>query len=286
MANILTLKRRIQVSQNISRTTRAIQMIAASKLKRAQEVALQGQPYVEKLTQITGSVTKKTEEDNQHEYMKTKTGNKSLVIVISPDKGLCGSLNSNLARELLNINFKNTSFIAFGRKAELSILALGGNLIGVFPFGTSLPSFNIVYPIMQLIDNNFLGNKVSEVKIISTKFVNIFSQTVKISNLLPIKIENEKSKDSAENTILFEPNLSELLPTLLRHFVEMTVYQSILEAYASEQAAKMIAMKNATDNAKEIMEESKLEYNKLRQEKITNEILDISSATFAVAYEN
>jgi F-type H+-transporting ATPase subunit gamma len=123
---------------------------------------------------------------------------------------------------------------------------------------------------------------VAEVKIISTKFTTVFSQTPTITDILPIKLSDEKSQDK-NNVMLFEPNLTELLPSLLQHYLEMVIYQSLLENYASEQAARMLAMKNATDNALEVIEELKLDYNKSRQEKITNEILDIGSAAFAYA---
>lgn len=283
MATILALKRRIQVAQNVSKTTRAMQMIAASKLKRAQSAALASRPYVEKLSKISVNVTGRVDKDSLNDYMKVKNNlDNKLVIFISPDKGLCGSLVSNLVKEAIGIDSNKTSFIAFGKKAELNLIGLGSDLIASFSFGNTLPSFDMVYPIMQIIDENFLKGKVSEVKILSTKFTNVFSQSPLVTDLLPIRIKNE---EKAENPVLFEPNLSEILPTLLRHFLEMTVYQNILESYASEQAARMIAMKNATDNANDIVENLKLEYNKSRQEKITNEILDIASATLAANYE-
>ena len=283
MANILLLKRRIQVAQNVSKTTRAMQMIAASKLKRAQDQAILSRPYVEKLTQISQNVVTKIDKENIHEYMKQKTGDKTLVIVISPDKGLCGSLVSNLIRESLQMDISNTFYITLGKKAEINIASQNREIIASFTFGTILPLFEIVFPILKIIDEYFLNGKVSNVKILSSKFLSIFSQKPVVTNLLPVEITNtelQKGKD-----MIFEPNLQELLPDLLRHFLQMTIYQNVLESYASEQAARMIAMKNATDNAEDIITDLKLEYNKKRQEKITNEILDITGATFALKYE-
>ncbi|HKC14649.1 MAG TPA: ATP synthase F1 subunit gamma [Patescibacteria group bacterium] len=283
MANILLLKRRIQTAQNVSKTTRAMQMIAASKLKKAQQAALMARPYVEKLTELSQNLASKVEKDNMHPYMVGNDSNKSLTLVISPDKGLCGSLNTNIAKEVLHVETKNESYIAFGKKMESSLNKWGKEITASFPFGNTLPSFDVVYPILQIIDDYFLNKKVSKVSIVYAKFESIFSQKAMVTNLLPIELPNIDKK-SAED-MLFEPNVQNLLPSILRHFLEMTIYQNILETYASEQGAKMIAMKNATDNAKEMIEELKLEYNKGRQEKITNEILDIGGATFALNYE-
>jgi len=279
MPTILVLKRRIQVAQNVSKTTRAMQMIAASKLKRAQDAALLSRPYVEKLTQVTISAASRVEKENLHPYMRQSSG-KTLLLLISPDKGLAGSLISNLIREMLNFKERETVYLTVGRKAELASARLGHEIVGSFLFGTTLPPFGVVFPILKIIDEYFLGGKVSSVKVVSSKFESIFTQRPQVTDLLPIKLPQEQKEN---NVMLFEPNLSDLLPNLLHHFIEMTVYQNILESYASEQASRMIAMKNATDNAKELVDELKLQYNKGRQEKITNEILDISGATFALS---
>lgn len=280
MANLLALKRRIQVAQNVSKTTRALQMISASKLKRAQDAALSSRPYVEKLTQVSMNLASSIEKDDLHEFMKENSSTNNLVLVISPDKGLAGSLISNILREVINSEEKNTLFIAIGKKAENFLVKSGRNIVASFPFGTTLPTFDLVYPVIKIINEQFLGKKVSKVKIISAKFQSIFTQIAQSSDLLPIRIPEIVKK---EENMLFEPSAAELLPQILSHFLEMSVYQNILETYASEQAARMLAMKNATDNAKELIEEFRLEYNKGRQEKITNEILDISGATIALS---
>ncbi len=284
MATMLSLKRRIKSAQNVSKTTKAMQMIAASKLKRAQEAAALGRPYVDKLSSISQNLSVRIDSDALHDYMKNSNKTtKRLIIVISPDKGLSGALVSNLLKEVYRFNPTNHDYyIIIGKKAESSIVSLGKEVIASFPFGTTLPSFDIVYPIVKIVDEYFLNGKVFEVKIISTKFSTVFSQTPAIADVLPIKLPEEKTKQG-KNVMLFEPNLSELLPSLLQHYLEMIIYQSLLENYASEQAARMIAMKNATDNALEVIEELRLDYNKSRQEKITNEILDIGSAAFAYA---
>lgn len=284
MATILALKRRIKTGQNVAKSTRAMQMIAASRLRRAQEAATLGKPYVEKLSKISQNLSARIENDHIHQYMKVnEKNNKKLIIAVSPDKGLTGALVSNLLREVSSFSTsKEDYYIVIGKKAENTIVSMGKNVIASFPFGTTLPAFDTVYPIIKIVDEYFLTEKVSEVKIISTKFTAVFSQTPTVTDILPIKLSGETSGED-RNIMLFEPNLSELLPSLLQHYLEMVIYQSLLENYASEQASRMIAMKNATDNALDLIEELKLEYNKSRQEKITNEILDISSASFAYA---
>lgn len=287
MANLLSIKRRINASQNVAKTTRAMQMIAASKLKRAQDAATSGKPYIELLVTLAQNLTKKLGENTPHPYMqKPKCPAKTLFLLFAPDKSLCGGLITNLIRKLFAIDseFQNASYLTIGKKLESSVAHLKKEIVASFSFGTTLPSFDMVYPITSLVDNQFLKEKVTGVKILTTNFLNVFSQTPKIINLLPIEIAPEANKPQNKNRFtLFEPKPQDLLPTLLKHYLEMTIYQYLLESYASEQAARMIAMQNATDNALEITKELELEYNKKRQEKITNEILDISSHTFAYA---
>lgn len=278
MASILSLRRRITAAQNVSKTTRAMQMIAASKFKRAQDAALASRPYVEKLTSLTENIVSKKDEKISHPYLmqKSDTG-KSLLVVLSPDKGLCGGLITNLLREFLTYNQTNvnTSYIVIGKKVEGQVIRLNKEIIASFAFGSILPSFDIVYPIIKLIDDYYLTKKVDSVKILSTHFVNIFTQEPKVSTILPIVI----SQDNLEKQeYIFEPNIEEILPSLLKHYLEMNVYQGLLENFASEQAARMISMQNATNNAKEIITDLRLEYNKTRQAKITSELLDISGS--------
>jgi F-type H+-transporting ATPase subunit gamma len=283
MANLLSLARRIKAAGNVSKTTRAMQMIAASKLKKAQNATLAGRPYVEKLLSMSQDVLAKTGGKFTHEYMTKRENKKSLVIVFAPDKGLCGSLVTNLTREILNYDSQNPDniYLTVGKKVESAIVRLNKEIIASFKFGTTLPPFSVIFPLVKIIDEYFLGQKVGSVKIIATNFLSVFSQKPQLDILLPIEVKEAKS----DSFSLFEPAPKKLLPPLLRHLLEMTVYQHFLESYASEQGARMVSMQNATDNALDIVQSLKLEYNKGRQEKITNEILDIGSAVFTYAYE-
>jgi F-type H+-transporting ATPase subunit gamma len=281
MANLLSLKRRIKAAHNVSKTTKAMQMIAVSKLKKAQNATLAGRPYVEKLSLISNNVLGKLGEAYSHEYMRQPANKKSLVIVIAPDKGLCGGLITNLIREIISLDSQNKEniYLTIGKKVETTVSNLQKELIASFKFGTTLPTYDLVMPIVKIIDEYFLSGKVDSVKILSTNFLSVFSQKPKLTNVLPIELPKTESGSYS----LFEPRPEKLLPPLLRHFLEMTVYQNLLESYASEQGAKMVAMQSATDNANEIVESLQLEYNKGRQEKITNEILDIGGAAFSFA---
>lgn len=283
MATLLTLKRRIKTAKNVSKTTKAMQMISASKLKKAQESATSSKPYVEKLESLSRNLSEKIDRDNLHEYMKTPDSKAKLLLVISPDKGLSGGLVTNLIREIYKLSSsEKIYYITVGKKAEAAVSLLNKEIIASFPFGTSVPPFENVYPIAKLINEYFLGGKVSEVKILSTKFSGVFSQVPELKQLLPITIEDNEKVQNLPT--VFEPNVQELLPDLLQHFLEMLIYQGLLESYASEQAARMIAMKNATDNALDIISDLQLEYNKTRQEKITNELLDIGGGA-NISYE-
>lgn len=287
MANLLSLKRRIKAASNVSKTTSAMQMIAVSKLKKAQDLTVAGRPYVEKLSYMTQNLLANVEDKYTHDYMKKpKNTNATLIIVLSPDKGLCGSLITNLVRETIRFDSLNSDsvYLTVGKKIETTVANLQKNIIASFKFGVTAPSFDLVLPIIKIIDEYFLGEKVGSVKIISTSFLSVFSQKPMISNILPIEFPKEMP---GSFFTLFEPTPEKLLPLLMRHFLEMTIYQHMLESFASEQGARMVAMQNATDNAIEIVQDLKLEYNKGRQEKITNEILDIGGgASAAYAYES
>lgn len=292
MASLLSLKRRIQAAQNVSKTTRALQMIAASKMKRAQEAALSARPYVSKLTELTGSAISKAGEGFSHPYITVTTeSTKTLVIVLSPDKGLCGGLITNLLKEFYTYQkeHKDDDFIVVGRKLETYAARSGENVIANFLFGTSTPTFDMVYPIARLIDEYYTSGKVSSVKVIYTHFDSIFSQKPRVETLLPFSSEMGKSETEAPSSqstpeleYIYEPGVTELLPSLLKHTLEMRLFQFLLESFVSEQGSRMIAMQNATENANDIIAAYRLEYNKTRQAKITGEILDLGSGAAMV----
>ena len=287
MANTQALKRRIKTAKNVSKTTKAMQMIAASKLKRAQMGVLSSRPYVNKLTEITKNLGESFDLNNKEiTYFGNKLGvNKSLYLIIAPDKGLCGGLVSNLVREYLKIKRDDSFFITVGKKIETSIASLSKNLVASFPFGSVLPSFENVYPIKKIVDEYYFSGRVSSVKIVTTKFNSVFSQKVEVINLLPLSLDEvqKNPEHKNENIKIFEPAKEKLLLEAAKRYVEMVIFQNLLESFASEQASRMMAMQNATNNANDIASTLQLLYNKARQEKITNEILDITGAAVALS---
>jgi len=288
MTSLLLLKRRIQTAQNVSKTTRAMQMIAASKLKKAQNAAFSLRTYAQKLISLSQNLTTKIPKENLHPYMTQRLDTKkTLIIVLSPDKGLCGGLITNLIREFLRINVpkENYLYITVGKKAEHQIINLTkSEVLASFQFGSTNPTFDMVFPILRIIDEYFIKKLVNSVKILYSEFNNVFTQKPKIATLLPITI-SETLNPNNNLPYLFEPDLNTLMPSLLTRYLQMSLYQYLLESFASEQGARMIAMQNATTNAKEVISEIRLEYNKSRQEKITNEILDITNTGTRGPYE-
>ena len=284
MASTIQLKRRIRTAQNISKTTRAMNMIATSKLKRAQESAVSSRPYSEKLGEVAMAIAENVEPGEKSSYLKASKSEKEMYIVISPDKGLCGGMIANLARTFtLETKNKDVLVMTIGKKMEPYILRAKKEIVASFPFGNTVPAYSAVLAITKVVDDFFLTAKAGKIYLLTTQFVNVFTQSTKIIQLLPLQLNSDYQKKILKPVSLFEPSSEEILPAILRRYIEMTIYHAMTESYAAEQAARMTAMKNATDNANDIIEELKLVYNKTRQEKITGELLDISGSAFAAA---
>lgn len=274
--NMRLLRGRIKTAKNITQITKAMEMVAASKMRRAQEQTVSGKPYTEKLTAIAQNLIGRVEEGT-HPYFTEQVKGKTLLLLFSSDKGLCGSFNTNIYRELVKTgNLDDVEVIAVGKKLVRPVIRLGGVLLADFPFGTTLPPFETVFPISALIVESFLKEEYKEVKCIFTQFVSLRVQKPVTITLLPIK----KAEETAKQDVLpytFEPNAQELLSALMPHYLEMSLYQMLLESYASEQASRMIAMHQASENAKDVIWALTLVFNKARQERITNELLDIAT---------
>lgn len=277
MASLLLLKRKIKTTQNVSKTTKAMQMIAASKLNRAQTATLASRPFASKITALTQNVSGKIPDEHKNIYITDNKSNKTLAIVIGPDKGLCGPMITNLIRQVIDFDSenKNSFYLAIGKKPEHGLRVFGREIIASFDFGTKFPSFDSVFPVLDIVNEWYLSGKVGSVKVIYTNFKSVFAQSPQVLDLLPVKLAGEVSKETSHT--IFEPSPAEILPALLKKYIEMNLYQYLLENYLSYQAAQMIAMQNATSNAMDLVRELKLLYNKSRQEKITSEILDITS---------
>lgn len=279
--NLQLLKRRIKTSKNIAQISKAMEMISASKIKRAQTQASNNKPYTDRITSITTRIIGKTKDIKYtHPYIKTKTSDKTLLIALSPDRGLCGSLNANLFKKLIELEDNNTKLVTVGRKVGAYASRLNYDLVASYNMGTSLPEYSMVYQLKQHIDEELAKGRASKVLLLYADFVSLFTQIPLSKQLLPLHIESLDTEkvENEEDSAIFEPGIETLLDELLPYYMETQLYNALLQAYTSEQAARMIAMQNAKNNAFDIAEYLTLVYNKSRQERITNEILDLSNS--------
>jgi len=277
------LRRRIRSIGSTAQITKAMQMVAASKMRKAQEAAVASRPFVHLLYRIQREATTHMGEFS-HPLMEVREVRKRAVILIGADKGLCGALNSNLFRLAAEFDPESTIFITAGRKAAQFIARTSRQLVADFPYQDT-PRFSEASAIASFARDLFLKKEVDEVQVIATRFVNTLTQYPICINFLPvgevkglnvpgIKPEENARGDATES--LFEPNPEFVLTYLLSHYINIYIYQVLLNAKASEQSARMVSMKNATESAESLIRDLALEYNKLRQGNITKELLEIA----------
>ena len=277
------LRRRIKSVSGTSQITKAMQMVAASKMRKAQDAALAGRPFVQPLYRIQRQATTRLR-DFIHPLLAVRAVRKRAVILIAADKGLCGGLNSNVFRLASEFDPESTLFITAGRKAAQFIARSRRQLVAEFAYADT-PQFLEARAIAAFARDLFLKQDVDQVRIVATRFINTLSQEPLSIEFLPVgeikalKIpgaepEERLAADTTES--LFEPNPEAVLGYLLSHYLDIYIYQVLLNAKASEQSARMVSMKNATDNADGLIRDLSLEYNKLRQGNITKELLEIA----------
>lgn len=285
------LRRRIRSIKNTAQITKAMEMVAATKMRRAQTQALGGRPYNHALRIILDQLL---QGEVTHPLLQPSTLTKQTIILLTTDKSLCGALNTNLFRLCLTLP-ETTDFITIGSKGRNFIARTNKHLIADFlnsdQIDESLPK-----QIRQLLTAQFLNHETGSVSIVFPNFISTLTQTPSIVPLLPIdpskfldfvntEINTKKEANSQKpiaNSSLIEPDLSSILEYALNHFLEVTIYQALLETKASEHSARMIAMQNATQNAKDLVSDLTLTYNQIRQDAITNELLEITSAGLAL----
>jgi F-type H+-transporting ATPase subunit gamma len=291
MPSTRDIRRRIKSVKNTAQITKAMQMVAASKMRRAQELALSGRPFAETLCKVLRSVSARVD-DIQHALGERREVKTTCVLLISTNKGLCGGLNTNLFREA-SLLPKDTVFVNAGRKGKQFLARLQRNLLADFELGEQV-SFAESKHISKFLIDGFIGRKFDAVQVLYPSFVNTLVQKPKLVPLLPLKslseieedLDHYSGKDTSQDPssnleYLYEPSAAAVFEHLLPRYVHLEVYHMILEARASEHSARMVAMKSATDNAKQLQKDLTLEYNKVRQASITNEILEISAAQMA-----
>jgi F-type H+-transporting ATPase subunit gamma len=284
------IRRRIKSVKNTAQITKAMQMVAASRMRKAQQAALAGRPYAWLMNEVLGSVIF-CAGDFTHPLLEVRPVRRPAVILISTDKGLCGALNSNLMREAAKLD-RETLFLTAGRKAAQFIARTRRRLAAEFTYKDA-PLFNEARAISKFARDLFLNGQVDRVDILYTNFVSTLSQRPELRPFLPVgEIKPVTAGIQAPGApaqlprgtteFVFEPNAQQVLGALLPHSLNFQVFALLLEAKASEQSARMVAMKNATDNAEQLIRDLTLEYNKLRQANITKELLEISTAAMAL----
>jgi F-type H+-transporting ATPase subunit gamma len=281
MANIRLVKSRIKSAKSISQITKAMEMVAASKMRKAQQQAISGKLYAQNIRDMVFRLAARTDITNHPLLRASLTDSKKrLVILISTNKGLCGGLNITLFRSMVKEypSFDNLEFVTLGKKGTNFITQMHGVLKA--DFSDKTPFIESVPALTQLLAETFLSGSIAGVDIVYNEFVSALKQIPRKKTLLPLTISGLPEQVAGPD-FLIEPGVSEVFEALLPHYLENQVRDSVLQADASEHSARMIAMHNATDNALSFMEELTLVYNKARQEKITYEISDIVTARLA-----
>ena len=292
MANSKEIKIQIASIGNTQKITSAMEKVAVSKMKKTQDKMLKGRPYRDRMLSVISHLAK-GQPEYKPKYMEERDVKNIAIIVISSDKGLCGGLNANLLREVTRFasqqasEGKNISYSLIGTKAQSFFKSFGGNVISATEKLGDDPSIEQLVGSMKILLDSFSEGEIDKVYLASNSFVNTMAQDPEINQLLPLnKIEDEEeeqTKDSPRWDYIYEPDDSRvLLDGLMERYIESLLYQSVIENIACEQAAKMVAMKSATDNAGSLIEELQLVYNNARQAAITQEISEIVAGAEAL----
>lgn len=286
MATLRDIKQRIVAVKNTSKITSAMRMVAAAKLRRAQEAILAARPYSNKLSEILGNLASSVEEDYYHPLLrKPKQIQSVAVVVISSDRGLCGSFNSNVLRiagqrvtKQIKEEFPGAtvSVIAVGKRSVQFFNRLNIPLLGSFPDIFQKLNFSTAQEIADIVLSGFSEEQFDRVEVIGNQFRSVMRQEVTTEPILPIERKTEsKGVGGEQSDYIFEPSRGEIMDTLLPKYLTNQIWRSILDSNAAENAARMVAMEAATKNSKDLIRSLQLKYNNLRQAAITKEMLEI-----------
>ena len=284
MANIRLIRRRIRAIWSTAKITKAMEMIATSKMRRAQEAGLAGRPYAEKIHQVLADLAALPQEGRPlHPLLQRRPVNKIAVVHITPDRGLCGGLHANINRTTASFILEQNvpvTLIIVGRKGLDFMRRYGRDIRAEFTRIGDRPSLLDTLPISRVIIDDYSNGFIDLVYLAYARFISTTLQRPILQQILPIE---PATLPRGQVDYIYEPDPAHVLGELLPRFVEMQVYHAILESIASEQSARVVAMRNATDNANEIIQDLTLMYNKARQESITKELLDITGGAAALA---
>jgi F-type H+-transporting ATPase subunit gamma len=285
MANLRAIRRRIKGVQSISKITKAMEMIAALRMKQAQERGLAGRPYSEKITQVIADLAALAHPDSPlHPLLVRRPVQRIGIVHITPDRGLCGGLVGNMNRQTSSFILQKklpTEVVTVGRKGNDFMRRYGQKITAEFSDLGDAPGLLEILPIARIIIDDYTAGTIDAAYIAYTRFVTTLTQKQVIQQVLPVMPAELPAIENVD--YLYEPDTATVLGGLLPRFVEMQVYHAILESIASEQSARMVAMRGATDNATELISDLTLAYNKARQESITTELLDITAGAAALA---
>jgi F-type H+-transporting ATPase subunit gamma len=282
MASQRDIRRRIQSSKNIKQITRAMQFVAASKLKRAQEATLSSRPYADKLDEVLADLAIVLGGED-HPLLVRREGGKRLIVLITTDRGLAGALNTNTIRfaaQQITEHKGDLTVVTVGRKGRDAMRRSRVPLEAHFEGFGDKPKFADVLPLARLITDDYLKGTYNRVDIIYSHFVSTLTQRASMVELLPIE-PPEDTEGIPGNQFIFEPSPAAVLEQLVPRYVATRIFQAVLEGKASEESSRMVAMKNATENADELIEDLTLSYNKVRQSNITREMIEIASGAKA-----
>ena len=282
MASQRDIRRRINAAKNIKQITRAMQFVAASKLRRAQDSTLAARPYSEKIDEVLADVAAVLGGED-HPLLKETTEGKRLLVLITTDRGLAGPLNTNtirfVAKEITE-HHGDLAVISVGRKGRDAMRRARVPIDAHFAGFGDKPTFADVLPLARLISDDFLAGKYARIDIVYSRFISTLSQKPVIDQLLPIEA-TEDTEGIPGNQFIFEPDPRTVLEQLLPRYVATRLFHAVLEGKASEESSRMVAMKNATENAEELIDDLTLAYNKVRQSNITREMIEIATGARA-----
>jgi F-type H+-transporting ATPase subunit gamma len=277
------IRRRIGAVKNIKQITRAMQFVAASKLKRAQDATLASRPYSEKLDEVLADLAFVLGAEDHPLLAERDEGGKRLIVLVTTDRGLAGPLNTNTirfaSREILD-HPGDLTVVTVGRKGRDAMRRAGVPLEAHFAGFGDRPTFADVIPLSRLISDDFLAGTYARVDVIYSRFVTTLTQKPEMLSLLPIT-PSEDTEGIPGNQFIFEPSAATVLEQLLPRYVATRLFQTVLEGKASEESSRMVAMKNATENAGDLIDDLTLSYNKVRQSNITREMIEIASGAQA-----
>lgn len=285
MANIRLIKRRIKSAKNIAQITKAMELVAAAKMKKAQVAALSGKLYAQKIYEMVTRLAKRTDYRNHPLLITPEPTGRRLIVLLSTNKGLCGGLNTSLFRFFMKQyqGIGQYDVVTIGKKGADFITRLGHGVKA--DFSDTTPWERVVPALVEYLTKEFLSGTYDSVDLVSTEFLSVTKLLPRGKTLLPLTITPQAAVSEEEEgtyEFLIEPSVEEVFNALLPHYVENQIRDAVLQSEAAEHSARMIAMHNATDNANSLQDDLTLMYNKARQEKITYEITDMVTARLAV----